>query len=286
MKKTTSLQGLSIAPSFPNRIICLTEETTETLYLLGAQERIVGISGFTVRPKEARKEKPKVGTYLEANMKEILKLKPDIVLAWSDLQADTCADLIREGIEVICFNQRSISDILGMMLRLGALVGKRIEAEDLVDGILKHLQGIEKRGKARKYKPRVYFEEWYDPLITGSTWVSELIELCGGEDIFIENRNFHDAKRRIIADPTEVIRRNPDIMLASWCGKMLKKERVIAREGWSEIRAVKEHFMFDLISAVILQPGPAALTDGTNRIMAIFDTWEQSQEKSKNDGVK
>jgi iron complex transport system substrate-binding protein len=268
---------MTFTPSLPQRIICLTEETTETLYLLGAEDLIVGISGFTVRPKEARKTKPKVSTYLDANISQILDLKPDVVLAWSDLQADICAALIRSGVEVICFNHRSIEGILGMMLRLGALVGKAERAEELIHRITTRLHAIAERGAARTHKPQVYFEEWYDPLISGICWVSEIIELCGGIDIFAEHRHFPDAKRRIIADANEVIRREPDIILASWCGKMFKPERLKARDGWSNIPAVAHNCLFELHSSVILQPGPAALTEGVDQIMAILDVWESEQ---------
>jgi iron complex transport system substrate-binding protein len=266
---------LNLQPSLPRRIVCLTEETTETLYLLGADELIVGISGFTVRPKEARKTKPKVSTYLDANIEQILALKPDVVLAWSDLQADICANLMRAGVEVFGFNHRSVEGILSMILRLGALVGKHNEAERLVQTLNEGLQNAVLRGEQRKRKPRVYFEEWYDPLISGICWVSELIELCGGVDIFAENRHFPDAKRRIIAEAREVVRRQPDIIVASWCGKMFKPERLIAREGWHEIPAVMNGQLFEIPSPIILQPGPAALTEGVERLLGIFDAWEQ-----------
>ena len=272
---------MTILPALTQRIVCLTEETTETLYLLGAEDTIVGISGFTVRPKEARKTKPKISTYLDANIAQILALKPDVVLAWSDLQANICADLIREGVEVICFNHRTIAGILGMMIRVGGLVGKTPEAEQLTERILTRLQEIECIGAARQIKPRVYFEEWYDPLISGIAWVSELIELCGGIDVFAEHRQFHDAKRRIIADPAEVIRRTPDIILASWCGKMFKPERLKAREGWAEIPAVRHNCLFELHSSVILQPGPAALTDGAEQIFTLFNKWKPKTNNPK-----
>lgn len=265
----------ALHPSLPQRIVCLTEETTETLYLLGADELIVGISGFTVRPKEARKTKPKVSTYLDANIEQILALKPDVVLAWSDLQADICANLMRAGVEVVGFNHRSVEGILSMILRLGALVGKQNEAERLVQTLNEGLQNAFLRGEKRKRKPRVYFEEWYDPLISGICWVSELIELCGGMDIFAENRHFPDAKRRIIANAQEVVRRQPDIIVASWCGKMFKPERLVAREGWHEIPAVINGQLFEIPSPIILQPGPAALTEGVERLLGIFDAWEQ-----------
>jgi iron complex transport system substrate-binding protein len=278
---STPASHLALRPSLPRRIVCLTEETTETLYALGADELIVGVSGFTVRPKEARKTKPTVSTYLDANTAAILALRPDVVLAWSDLQASICADLIREGIEVVCFNHRSVEGILSMILRLGTLVGKGSEAERYVEGLMRSLTDYAERGRKRSRRPRVYFEEWYDPLISGICWVSELIELCGGDDIFAENRHFPDAKRRIIADPQEVVRRAPEVMLASWCGKMFKPERVLARsqtiEGWSGIPAIATRQMHEIVSPVILQPGPAALTDGVQRIMAVLDAWERAQ---------
>jgi iron complex transport system substrate-binding protein len=270
--------AISLHASLPRRIVCLTEETTETLYALGVDELIVGISGFTVRPKIARKTKPKVSTYLDAKTDEIVALRPDVVLAWSDLQAKICQVLIQEGIEVICFNHRSVEGILSMVLRLGALVGKPSEAEQYVERITTSLRSIAARGTARRRRPRVYFEEWYDPLISGICWVSELIELCGGDDVFAEHRIFPDAKRRIIADPQDVVQRAPDIMLASWCGKMFKPERVLEREGWNAIPAITEREMYELHSAVILQPGPAALTDGVEMMMRIFDNWEQRQK--------
>jgi iron complex transport system substrate-binding protein len=260
--------------SFPKRVICLTEETTETLYALGADDLIVGISGFTVRPAIARKTKPKISTYLDANIDKIVDLKPDIVFAWSDLQAGICAELIGAGIEVVCFNHRSIDGILSMILRLGSIVGKQKVAEKYIHQLESNLQKIERQSKKRKNRPRVYFEEWYDPLITGICWVSEIIELCGGIDVFAENRLFPDAKRRILADNSEVIRRSPDILLASWCGKQFKPNKVQLREGWLEIPAVRYNKMYEIHSSIILQPGPAALTDGIAAVMQIFDAWE------------
>ncbi len=269
---------ISLSPSLPQRIICLTEETTETLYELGADSLIVGVSGFTVRPKHARKEKPTVSTYLDANIDKILALEPDLVLAWSDLQADICAALVRAGVEVMCFNHRSVEGILSMIIRLGALVGRAPEADAYVHKLMQRLQQCAQRGNERKRKPHVYFEEWYDPLITGICWVSELIELCGGIDVFADNRHFPDAKRRILADPMEVVRRSPDVMLASWCGKMFKPERVTVREGWQDIPALRNGFMTEIHSSVILQPGPAALTEGVDAIMHALDTWEKHSE--------
>lgn len=268
--------ALHLRPSLPQRVVCLTEETTETLYALGAGDLIVGVSGFTVRPPEARK-KPKVSTFLEANIDAILALQPDVVLAWSDLQASICAELIRQGVEVICFNHRSVEGILGMILRLGALVGKAAEAERYVEQLLEGLHRAAQRGMQRRRRPRVYFEEWYDPLISGIRWVSELIRLCGGEDVFEELSRYPDAKRRIIADPEEVVRRAPDIILVSWCGKAFKPERMRRRPGWETIPAVRSGHLYEIPASIILQPGPAALTDGVQRILEIFDRWEQQQ---------
>lgn len=262
-------------PSVPRRIVCITEETTETLYLLGAGDLIVGISGFTVRPPQARREKPKVSTYLEADLEKIRALEPDLILAWSDLQAPIVAELIREGFEVFCFNHRTVAGILGMILKLGALVRKDFEADALVRRLQANLEEHRIRGDRRRRRPRVYFEEWYDPLITGIAWVSEIIEVCGGEDLFAENRRFPDAKRRILADAQEVVRRAPDIILASWCGKKFKPERLRARPGWQDIPAVVRGQVHEIPSAIILQPGPAALTDGADAIGAIFDRWEE-----------
>ncbi len=272
-------------PSLPKRIVCLTEETTETLYLLGVDDLIVGISGFTVRPKEARKTKPKVSTYLDANIDQILALKPDVVLAWSDLQADICAALMRAGVEVIGFNHRSVEGILSMILRLGALVGKSDAAETLVGNLQQRLNEVLEGALVRSHKPRIYFEEWYEPLISGICWVSELIELCGGVDIFAEHRVYPDAKRRIIADPAEVIRRKPDIIIASWCGKMFKPERLRTREGWDTIPAVQHNQLFEIPSPIILQPGPAALTEGVERLCSIIDQWEHAQDLNARDST-
>ena len=253
--------------------MCLTEETTETLYALGAGELVVGVSGFTVRPPEARK-KPKVSTFLDANIERILALQPDVVLAWSDLQANICAELIRNGVEVICFNHRTVEGILSMIVRLGALVGRAARARAYVRSLRAGLRRAAQRGRQRRRRPQVYFEEWDDPLITGIGWVSELIRLCGGEDIFPELSAYPDARRRIVADPAEVVRRAPDIILVSWCGKMFKPERLRSRPGWESIPAVQSGHVYELPAEVILQPGPAALTDGVQLLLEIFDRWE------------
>lgn len=257
----------------PKRIICLTEETTETLYALGEEDRIVGISGFTVRPKIARKTKPKVSTYLDANIPLIKELQPDIVFAWSDLQARICEQLIKEGIPVLCFNHRSIEGIFSMIETIGALLRIEEKSTAYCLSLRKSLQDVQEIGNSFIQKPKVYFEEWYDPLISGITWVSELIEICGGEDIFRENRYFPDAKRRIIPDMNTVVLKNPDILIASWCGKGFKPQKVVKREQWDSINAISNNQMFEIHSSIILQPGPAAITEGAIQISQILQDW-------------
>lgn len=261
---------------YPKRIICLTEETTEMLYLLGEQDRIVGISGFTVRPSQARKEKPKVAAFTSAKIDKILDLKPDLVLGFSDLQADIAADLIRHGIDVHIFNQRSIVEILGMVLTLGAMVGCQEKAQRWVAEIENKIATIRQEVDKRKIKPKVYFEEWYDPIITGIQWVSELIVIAGGKECFPELSNEPLAKNRIIAEPLDVAKRNPDIIIGSWCGRKFRPEHVLEREGWGNVAAVKNNQIFEIKSANILQPGPAALTDGLDQIKNIIDNWLSS----------
>lgn len=258
---------------YPQRIVCLTEETTETLYLLGEQERIVGISGFTVRPPEARKEKPKVSAFTSAKIGKIIDLEPDLVLGFSDLQADIAADLVKAGIEVHVFNHRSVEEILNMIVQLGALVGAGQKALDWVaaweekrDHLLAALPPVEQR-------PQVYFEEWDDPIITGIRWVAELIGLAGGIEVFPEHSAQSLGRNRILADHTEVIRRAPDIILGSWCGKKFRPEKVAARPGWEAIPAVRDGQLFEIKSATILQPGPAALTDGLDEMVGIVKNW-------------
>ncbi|MBK6315552.1 MAG: cobalamin-binding protein [Blastocatellia bacterium] len=246
------------------RIVCLTEETTETLYLLGEGDRVVGISGYTVRPPEARR-KPKVSAYITAKFDKIEALEPDLVLAFSDLQADICAELIRRGLTVVCFNQRSVADILEMIEMVGALAGVPERGQDLASSLRESL--VEMREESRRVgaRPRVFFEEWYDPLISGIRWVSELIEIAWGEDIFSENRAFHDGKRRIV-DPDEVIRRDPEVIIASWCGRKFQPDVVRARPGWDRVSAVRDNRLCEVKSAVILQPGPASLTEGVRAL--------------------
>ncbi|MEM1325611.1 MAG: cobalamin-binding protein [Bacteroidota bacterium] len=260
---------------FPNRIICLTEEPTEVLYLLGEADRIVGISGFTVRPAHARKEKPKVSAFTDANVDKIVGLQPDLVIGFSDIQADIAKKLIAKGIPVWINNHRSVADIYKMIVQLGSIVGKQSEAAALVKQFQADLQKNCAPNQSRAIKPKVYFEEWFDPLISGIQWVSELIDLAGGIDVFSELGDESLAKNRIIADPDEVVRRNPDIIIASWCGKMFKKDRLVSRANWSQIAAVKNDFVFEIKSEVILQPGPAAVTEGVEQIAAIIGKWHE-----------
>jgi iron complex transport system substrate-binding protein len=251
---------------YPERIVCLTEETTETLYLLGEERRIVGISGYTVRPARARREKPRVSSFLSAKTDEILKLEPDLVLGFSDLQADIARDLAKAGLNILIFNQRSVDEILSMILTLAAMVGAGEKGKQLIDSLEANLQEIRAAAARFPRRPKVYFEEWDEPMISGIRWVSELVGIAGGDDVFPELSRSQAASGRIIADPTEVVRRRPEVILASWCGKKFRPERVAARPGWGDIPAVKDDRLFEIKSAEILQPGPAALTDGVRRI--------------------
>jgi len=228
----------------------------------------VGISGFTMRPPEARLEKPKVSTFLDAKYDEIVALQPDLVLVFSDLQAEIAKELILRGLQVVAFNQRSLNEILQNILVVGAIVGKSKEAEKLVGEYEKRLEAIAARGNERP-RLKVYFEEWGDPLISCIRWVSELVEIAGGQDIFAELSSSHDAKGRII-QPDDVIRRDPDVIIGSWCGRPFKKEQVVKRKGWREITAVKNHRLYEIKSTIILQPGPAALTDGLDELVRIL----------------
>jgi iron complex transport system substrate-binding protein len=262
----TARQGLQ-------RIVCLTDETTETLYLLGEQERIVGISGFTVRPAQARREKPKVSAFTSARIDKILALEPDLVLGFSDLQADIAAQLIRSGVAVHVFNQRSVAGIFDMIQTLGALVNAVDKTAALIATLQTGLRDIERTAATLPRRPRLYFEEWNDPLISGIRWVSELVSIAGGEDCFPELSVEHSAKRRIIADPAEVITRAPDIIIGSWCGKRFNPRRVCERPGWAATPAVRHGHIHEIKSCDILQPGPAALTDGVRQLHAIVQRW-------------
>ena len=255
---------------YPERIVCLTEESTETLYLLGEEQRIVGISGYTVRPPRARREKPRVSAFLSAKTDKILELKPDLVIGFSDLQADIARDLAKAGLNVLLFNQRSVDEILSMILALSSLIGKADKGAALVRDLEEGLERIREQARAFPRRPRVYFEEWDEPMISGIRWVSELIEIAGGKDVFSDRSHSQAASGRIIADGNLVVDKNPEVILGSWCGKKFRPERVAARPGWQRISAVKESQLFEIKSADILQPGPAALTDGVRRIHALL----------------
>ena len=260
-------------PSGPRRIVCLTEETTEWLYLLGEERRIVGISGYTVRPARARAEKPRVSAFLSAKIEKILDLKPDCVFGFSDLQADIAAELIRKGVQVTVFNQRSVAEILSMMAQVSAMVGQAERGQSLMAAMCAQLQAIEDAASTLTRRPRVFFEEWDVPHISAIRWVSELTGIAGGDDCFPELAAMPLGKDRIIADGAEIVRRNPDIIIGSWCGKKFRPERVAARPGWENVNAVRNRQLFEIKSADILQPGPAALTDGVAQLHRIVMAW-------------
>lgn len=261
----------------PQRIVCLTEEPTETLYALGEQHRIVGISGFTVRPPQARKEKPKVSAFTSAKIGEILKLQPDLAIGFSDIQADIAAELVKHGVEVWIANHRSVAGILDYVRRLGALVGAYEKANAYADALERGLAEVERESARLPRRPRIYFEEWDDPPITGIRWVAELIRIAGGDDVFPELSVESLARHRILADDGEVARRAPDIILGSWCGKRFRPDKVAARPGWDAIPAVRDGELHEIKSPLILQPGPAALTDGVRAIAAIVRAWAARQ---------
>jgi iron complex transport system substrate-binding protein len=258
---------------YPCRIVCLTEETTETLYLLGEERRIVGISGFTVRPPRARREKPRVSAFISANIAKILALNPDLVLGFSDLQAEIAAQLIRSGVPVHIFNQRSVAQILQMIRVLGGMVGCQDRACELAAQLQAGLTRIAGAAAGFERRPRVYFEEWDAPQISAIRWVSELIGIAGGEDCFPELAREPMGKQRIIADSQEVVRRSPDIIFGSWCGKKFRPKSVAARLGWADVPAVRGGALHEIKSPLILQPGPAALTDGVEALHAHIAAW-------------
>jgi iron complex transport system substrate-binding protein len=265
--------------SHAQRIVCLTEETTETLYLLGEERRIVGISGFTVRPARARKEKPRVSAFLSAKIDKIIALEPDLVLGFSDLQADIGAALVRAGLEVHVFNQRSVAQILRMIRTLGGLIGCEAKADALAQELQGKLDLLRAAGEALPRRPRVYFEEWDEPQISAIRWVSELVGIAGGDDCFPELARESLGKNRIIADPLEVPRRAPDMIFGSWCGKKFRPEHVKARPGWENVPAVRDSQLFEIKSVDILQPGPAALTDGVAALHARIADWSRRQQR-------
>ena len=257
----------------PQRIVCLTEETTEWLYLLGEERRIVGISGYTVRPARARQEKPRVSAFLNAKIDKILALQPDCVFGFSDLQADIAAELIRQGVQVTVFNQRSVTEIFSMLYQVAAMVGQVDRGLALLATMRDQLKTIETTAASLPRRPRVFFEEWDEPHISAIRWVSELMGIAGGDDCFPELATQSLGKNRIIADGAEIVRRNPDIIIGSWCGKKFRPEKVAARPGWQDVNAVKHGQLFEIKSADILQPGPAALTDGVAQLHRIIMAW-------------
>lgn len=267
--------------SLPKRIVCLTTETTEVLYLLGEQARIVGISGYTTRPPIARKEKPKVSAFTSANIARILALEPDLVLTCTDLQADIAASLVKAGLEVHAFNQNSITGIFNMIATLGALTGAQLKAEQIIIELQAQIAGIRETASYLTHKPCVYFEEWDEPMISGIFWVAELIDIAGGTDCFAELSQHKSAKNRIIADPNEVIRRNPDIIIGSWCGKKFQPEQLMQRPGWNKISAVQNRFVQEIKSADILQPGPSIITAGLRQLHNIIQRWGVTQAFKK-----
>jgi len=255
-----------MSADYPSRIVCLTEETTETLYLLGEGDRVVGISGYTVRPPEAR-AKPKVSAFINARFDKIEALRPDLVLAFSDLQADIAAELIRRGYPVVTFNQRSVTEILRMIRMVGALVGRADRAESLVLSLERGLDRIREQAAALPRRPRVFFEEWDAPIISGIRWVDELVEIAGGESLFPDLRDQALAKNRIVT-PEAVAGRDPEIIVASWCGKAMRKQTIVSRPGWDQVSAVREDRIYEIKSTYILQPGPASLTEGVTQLHA------------------
>ena len=260
-------------PQGPQRIVCLTEETTEWLYLLGQESRIVGISGYTVRPKKARQDKPRVSAFTSAKIDKILALQPDCVLGFSDMQADIASALVRAGVQVTIFNQRSVAEIFEVLFQVAAMVGQGEQGLSLIQKMQHELQAIQGLAASFPRRPRVYFEEWDTPGISAIRWVSELMGIAGGDDIFPELALQSLGKNRIIADSHEVVRRNPDIIIGSWCGKKFRPEQVAARAGWGEVAAVRTRQIFEIKSPDILQPGPAALTDGVAQLHRIIMDW-------------
>ena len=255
------------AARYPARVVCLTEETTEALYRMGLADRVVGVSGFTVRPPEARK-KPHVSSFLDANFDRILELRPDLVLGFSDLQADIGRELCKRGVPVHLFNQRSVAEILQSIRILGGLVGESQAGETLASSLEQNLERHAAAAQDLPRRPRIFFEEWHEPLIAGIRWCSELIEIVGGEDICVEKRAQQGAQGRIVS-PEDIAQRNPDAVVASWCGRKAKREKIVDRPGWSRVRAVVDDQLYEIKSSDILQPGPAALSDGIDQLAAI-----------------
>ena len=268
--------------TYPNSIVCLTEETTETLYLLGEGDRVVGVSGYTVRPPEARR-KPRISAFISARFDKIEALKPDLILAFSDLQADIVSELMRRGYPVVAFNQRSVAEILQMIRMLGGIIGCGEKAEALASRLEADLQSIREKANLLPRRPRVFFEEWDDPLISGIQWVEELVEIAGGEPVFPELRCAKLGKDRIVSADA-VIERDPDVIIGSWCGKPVRKERIAARAGWDRIAAVRNGHIYEVKSTYILQPGPASLTEGVRRLHEILTRVAEGTEETERTG--
>jgi iron complex transport system substrate-binding protein len=269
--------GSPATARFPERIVCLTEETTETLYLLGEGDRVVGISGYTVRPPEAR-QKPKVSSFLHARYEKIESLRPDLILAFSDLQSGITSDLIKRGYSVFTFNQRSVEEILQMIRVLGGIVGAAAKADALAEQLARKLDAIRQSAARLEQRPRVYFEEWDDPLISGIQWVEELVEIAGGDPVFPQLRGARLGTDRIITSE-QVIAAAPDVIIGSWCGKPVRKEKIAARPGWQHIPAIRDGQIHEVKSTYILQPGPASLTDGVRQVHEIIVRWNAGRKR-------
>ncbi|MBC3876779.1 cobalamin-binding protein [Undibacterium sp. FT79W] len=270
---------MNTTPLF-ERIACLSTEAVEVLYALGAEDCIAGISGYTTRPARARDEKPKVSGFSSAQIERILAVKPDLVIAYSNMQSEIVRELISAGIEVHAFNQHHVAGILHMIKVLAALVGKQEQGAQLIAELQAQIDVIRHQAAQWTHRPKVYFEEWNEPLMSGIGWVSELIQIAGGDDVFADLAGFHSARQRIIADPAEVIRRAPDIIIGSWCGKKFRPDSVIAREGWDAIPAVRHGRVLEIKSADILSPGPSAILHGLLQLHVLIAEWQASQPLS------
>jgi iron complex transport system substrate-binding protein len=262
-------------PNGPRRIVCLTEETTEWLYLLGEEARIVGISGYTVRPRRARQEKPRVSAFLDGKIEKIVELEPDLVIGFSDMQAALADKLIRAGLNVLVTNQRSVAEIFGTLRMVAGLVNAHERAEAWIAGCLARHAEIAAAAAAWPRRPRVYFEEWDAPMISAIRWVSELLATAGGDDVFPELAVKSLGRDRVIADALEPARRAPELIVGSWCGKKFRPEHVAARPGWAGVPAVRHGRLHEIKSCDILQPGPAALTDGLEQLHRLCADWAQ-----------
>jgi iron complex transport system substrate-binding protein len=262
------------------RIACLSTEAVETLYALGAEDTIAGISGFTTRPARARREKPKISGFSSSRIERILAVAPDLAIGFSDMQADVCRDLAVAGVEVHLFNQRDVAGILRMVQTLAALVDRVEAGQRLVETMQLQIDNVRTRAQNWQVRPKIYFEEWNEPLISGIGWVSELIQIAGGDDTFAELAAQRGARQRIIADPAEVVRRAPDIIIGSWCGKKFRPEMVCTRPGWDAIPAVRNDMVVEIKSADILSPGPSAITEGLGQISALIARWHATQEQT------